>query len=307
MTPTGDRTYVLLLGAGFTYNWGGWLASEVFEYLLGCDQIDASIRQLLWEKDTSGEGFEAALEELQTGNRPDKEVLIGKFTAAIVQMLSEMNAGLCERQFEFQNYRELQVATFLKRFDAIFTLNYDLLLENCYLDAIAPDSRWTGFRLPGLRPAAGLTTGPWVLSKTPETIRSTEQPYFKLHGSSNWEGDNSIIIGGGKASAIDQHPLLSWYHQQLSEHLSKPRTRLMIIGYSFGDQHVNSRIQSSGAEIFVIDPLGANALNQGYALPEETPLRRKLRSRVIGASRRPLPSIFGKDAVEHAKVMKFFA
>jgi hypothetical protein len=29
---------VVLLGAGFSRNWGGWLASEAFEYLLGSPQ-----------------------------------------------------------------------------------------------------------------------------------------------------------------------------------------------------------------------------------------------------------------------------
>ena len=38
----------LLLGAGLGSNWGGWLASEPFEYLLGCPQVDADIRNLLW-------------------------------------------------------------------------------------------------------------------------------------------------------------------------------------------------------------------------------------------------------------------
>jgi hypothetical protein len=38
---------ILLLGAGFSRNWGGWLASEAFEYLLGCPQVDEDIRSLL--------------------------------------------------------------------------------------------------------------------------------------------------------------------------------------------------------------------------------------------------------------------
>jgi len=31
--------YLLLLGAGFSRNWGGWLASEAFEYLLGSPEM----------------------------------------------------------------------------------------------------------------------------------------------------------------------------------------------------------------------------------------------------------------------------
>ena len=35
--------HILLLGAGFRRNWGAWLASEAFEYLVGCPQVDADI------------------------------------------------------------------------------------------------------------------------------------------------------------------------------------------------------------------------------------------------------------------------
>ena len=30
---------IALLGAGFSRDWGGWLANEAFGYLLGCAEI----------------------------------------------------------------------------------------------------------------------------------------------------------------------------------------------------------------------------------------------------------------------------
>ena len=41
---------VLLIGAGFSRNWGGWLSGEVFEYLLGCPEIknDHYLKELMW-------------------------------------------------------------------------------------------------------------------------------------------------------------------------------------------------------------------------------------------------------------------
>jgi len=58
--------YVLLLGAGFSRNWGGWLASEAFEYLLGHPAIrdNMAVRPLLWKYCSSG-GFESALTDVQ--------------------------------------------------------------------------------------------------------------------------------------------------------------------------------------------------------------------------------------------------
>ncbi len=55
---------ILLLGAGFSRNWGGWLANEAFEYLLGCPEViaNADARAMLW-KHKDAQGFEGALGE----------------------------------------------------------------------------------------------------------------------------------------------------------------------------------------------------------------------------------------------------
>ena len=40
-----------------------------------------------------------------------------------------------------------------------------------------------------------------------------------------------------------RHPLLLSYHEQLDAYLATPGTRLMVIGYGFGDIHINKAIQ----------------------------------------------------------------
>jgi hypothetical protein len=54
----------LLTGAGFSRNWGGWLADEAFEYLLGCAELLPHHRNLLWKYRGKG-GFESVLQELR--------------------------------------------------------------------------------------------------------------------------------------------------------------------------------------------------------------------------------------------------
>jgi hypothetical protein len=44
-------SHILLTGAGFSRNWGGWLATEAFEYLLGAVEVDDQLRHLLWQDD----------------------------------------------------------------------------------------------------------------------------------------------------------------------------------------------------------------------------------------------------------------
>jgi hypothetical protein len=57
--------YLLLTGAGFSRNWGGWLADEAFEYLLGCAEITPFIRSQLWKTKGLKLGFEDTLRELR--------------------------------------------------------------------------------------------------------------------------------------------------------------------------------------------------------------------------------------------------
>ena len=318
--------YLLLLGAGFSRNWGGWLANEAFEYLLGCPQIDPGIRQLLWKHRRSG-GFEAALSDLQEEyfRRKDSisEENLRKLQDPIASMFTDMDKAFARMTFEFQNEVQYMVRTFLTQFDAIFTLNQDLLMERHYLPSGGPFGRWAGGYIPGMRPAPSLAagsveinTGKWTPDPSGPTLQGSLQPFIKLHGSSNWtdvSGRQLLVMGGNKASIIDQFGILKWNHDQFMYYLSRPNTRLMVIGYSFGGPHINHSIMSEATRgqmrLFIIDSLGLDVIDENRNAPLYTPgtLLGSLQDHVIGASRRSLRDIFGGDRVEHAKVMRFFA
>ena len=55
-------TFLLLTGAGFSHNWGGPLASEVFNAVLADKNIDEHTRDLLF---ASRGAFETVLADLQ--------------------------------------------------------------------------------------------------------------------------------------------------------------------------------------------------------------------------------------------------
>jgi len=320
---------VLLLGAGFSRNWGGWLASEAFEYLLGNPELDrGGLRDILWRNKRNG-GFEAALAELQTeaeqrGQSSAREHLI-ILESAILEMFADMDKGFASLvTFEWQNQRGYLVRDFLVRFDAIFTLNQDLLMERHYLNgsvALSSSRQWGGWQIPGMKDVPGEGLGNPAISKrspmnsTAFAVEKNLQPYFKLHGSSNWVDERTgrpvFIMGGNKVSGIKQHPILTWNHECFTKYLSGPDTRLMIIGYSFGDEHVNRAVVSAGKggnlRIFVIDPLGVDAAdkNRDIAMYMPGQLFTELQPWLLGASRRSLRDIFGTDRVEHGKVMRF--
>ena len=150
--------HILLLGAGFSRNWGGLLASEVFDYLIGLPEIggDEYLRGLLWANRNGG-GFENALAEAQIAFTRDPGRYanpMNRLQNAVASMLQGMNEAFFARPtIEFQQFQERMLRTFLFRFDAIFTLNQDVLLEHHYFRYVDMSTvrQWNGAQLPGMR------------------------------------------------------------------------------------------------------------------------------------------------------------
>ena len=193
--------FILLTGAGFGRNWGGWLADEAFEYLIGCPQVDDDIRTLLWTHKRSG-GFEGALARLQSefSSRRDSvsEQRLTKLENAIRQMSADMNRAFSTVHFDSSRRGvECGVRNYLKMFDAIFTLNQDVLMEQHYFnsgfarDEFSMYRQWAGWQIPGMQPIPAEGEQPhkmtWVpLDSAKFVLEKDRQPYFKLHGASTW-------------------------------------------------------------------------------------------------------------------------
>jgi len=232
-----------------------------------------------------------------------------------------MNIGLVQRgNMELSTEGGPSIHTFLAKFDAIFTLNEDLLLELYYEPKRHDLGRWEGAYYPGIEPPTvpPIHSGEIVkLERRVTTIGPTppnRQPIYKLHGSVNWtDGTGSLFVAGGSKDAYGRSkPLLSGYFQDLRSRLTRPNTRLMVIGYGFADEHVNRLIldawqanQSLG--MYYIHPEGRDAISRGIqqkALVQWTPPLAEVPC--IGESRRPLSTTFGRDGIEYEKLMRFF-
>jgi hypothetical protein len=311
---------ILLLGAGFSCNWGGWLASQVNEHLPATLHVkrDPHLQKVLRRTESKG-GFEAALAEVQNNyilnGTLERLKHLNNLQAAIAEMFADMDAGFAHRQsLDFSSDLNFKVARFLGRFDAIFTLNQDLLLERHYHDsdlALSSPRKWGGWRSPGIRVLVDDNQGaPRDVSKvrySPDHSQFVSpigyQPYFKLHGSWNWwsvTGEQMIVLGGDKRSNIQRHPLLNWYQGQFENYLMKPDTGLMVIGYGFGDHHINEMILHSskkrnGMSMFIVHPRGRKIL---------PPILEEISDG--GTSTRPLSSTFAGDEAERRKLMRFF-
>lgn len=305
---------LLLLGAGFSRNWSAPLASEVASSLLARVGADPVLQPLLKKH---AKNFELALAELQElcVNAPSSEnkAALEKLQAVISDMFNRLNATLKDRHFEFVNDRKFSVAEFLARFASIFNLNQDLLLELLYEPHVLTSSngRKSGLYQPALipvhDPSANLQFDKHLQKWSPSSEPYREeagaaQPHYKLHGSSNWhtnDGRRLLIMGGDKASAITQHEILGWYAQQFSARLAVPNTHLMVIGYSFSDQHINDAILTAWNDgtltgMFIVDPRGLDVLPDDLTAIT-----------IMGISTRLMSDTFAGDEFEHQNFLDF--
>jgi hypothetical protein len=145
---------ILLTGAGFSRNWGGWLADEAFEYLLGVDGLHPRVRRMLWDHKERNTGFEGVYTALRgAATNPTDCAVFEQFDQAVAGMFHVMRGGFASQTIYSQQLR------FLSQFEAIFTLNQDTLLKQKYLAfgeqefLSFSEGRLFGAEAPGLRNA----------------------------------------------------------------------------------------------------------------------------------------------------------
>lgn len=207
----------------------------------------------------SGGMFEKVLADLQVSTAPADQKRHDALITSVAGIFNGMNNTFMHVQFEFENPPSVQhsMAAFLSRFHAIFTLNQDALLEQHYNPNIGPPMNWGRLNTPGMKfmqpfdPSGARQDKFAIMEPNPPftTFGHGAQPYVKLHGSVNWvesnRGKRILIMGGQKAVSIGLYPILTWYHEQFRLMLTRPSARLMVIGYSFSDSHINDAIVGS--------------------------------------------------------------
>jgi hypothetical protein len=299
--------HVLLLGAGFSRNWNGWLATELLGELLGrlrpFPDLQIRLRQ-------SG-NFEELLGELQAAAQSGGDVAkLEAMQEAVKASFREMNLVFATLlSMNMSNDRAKSVAMFLSRFDAIFTLNQDLLLEFQYMPYGDP---YRPAYFPGVtRPAnwSSLQSNEkvdtaWTTSSTTLSLGSNAQPIFKLHGSANWSDastGNLMVLGTRKHAEILGSPLLKAYFEEFKRNINHGKTRIMVVGYSFSDEHINTELTQasthSGLEMYIVDPKGLEL----FAPPPNQAIGRTIRLQelnIVGVSTRAFSSAFKDDDLQ---------
>ena len=310
-------SHILLLGAGFSRNWGAPLASEITGSLLGELHDDAVLAGRLRRGP-----FEDAFAGFQQPRGQDENsVRVRRLQEAVTGLFGRMNKALEKSTFEFRNESGWKVKEFLERFDAIFSLNQDLLVEMHYWHPQFASQKRNAVSIPGMHPSYGPGHAgghdPIKLTWQPNGehhVPARAQPYFKLHGSSNWKdagGEPVLIMGSAKSGAIDRFPVLRWYHDEFKRLVGRPGAKVMVIGYSFQDEHINQVIceasTRTGLGTFLVDPAGRDVLKDPKMAKAAIVMPRDVESiRIVGELKRPLSAIFSNDTFAHGELMRFF-
>ena len=130
-----------------------------------------------------------------------------------------------------------------------------------------------------------------------------------------------FVIGANKDADIQRSQTLRLYAEEFIRRISETPTRLMVIGYSFRDEHINNAILSAAKlknlSLFVVDPEGYDVFKSDFPahVTDYSPFsglqfinQRKelIRIPCVGISTRPLSSTFRDDVLEWDKLFRFF-
>ncbi len=266
---------VLLTGAGWSRNWGGRLASEIWQAIMGRPVVKSNsrLRDLLLDEPS----FELALAKTHappftTGDRQD-------FERALLEVFISMDREIGrpdhdpwiniykvqELLFRFWGHRNQSINT-----GYLFTLNQDLFFErNLYNEHLygAPAPSLPGLQRRPNQPWFTANIGPYsddfIMQPTADAAQwrlRGQMNVVKLHGSFNWrtsDGRSVMVVGTAKTTQIASLPLLEWYADVFKKVLTVGRVRLMIAGYGFGDSHINAviakAIENNGLKVFIWD------------------------------------------------------
>lgn len=263
----------LLTGAGFTHNFGGYLATQMWERIFNEIGVFKSARiQALMKGKNNKFDFEKLYATLRKENGSDFAVyekavakVYGDLDELVQRSLNQTKHGVSLvglRRWLGRRFNGLGDRPKMKGF--IFSLNQDLFFERQARDTLA-------FAIPGVPPAAqpGVVqaNSSIVRVRLPESIDRgairmslQDQNLIKLHGSCNWEsskGQGVMVLGEGKVESILQEPLLDFYSQLFEEVLSRENMQLWVVGYGFADPHINACIARSirkyGLRLCIVD------------------------------------------------------
>lgn len=263
---------ILLTGAGFTANFGGFLAKEMWSKIFNNPKLnDAGNLKLELRKNFDFEEIYSMVLGNRIPNLHPSEYNI--FVDSLNEAYSTMDLAMRDLDWNSSGIHPADFRKFIDFFResdnsetaCCFTLNQDLFMERNYgWQPLGPLAmRYKGNFGSLLREDLDSNS----LKRLPNEAETEEYKnsfsenflYIKLHGSIKWvaaDGRDTKILGINKREAIERIPLLKWYFGLFEQALFRQGVNLVVIGYSFRDEHINDciikAVNEYGLKLFVI-------------------------------------------------------
>lgn len=277
---------LILTGAGFTKNFGGFLAGEMWSKIFNHPSIYPHHR--IREKLRANFDFEEVYSDvLESGNYNEDERTA--FRGAVEHAYRSLDGEITRFDNSHPDFFEPRNMGSKLSFLASqyhgnersiwFTLNQDIFMERFFgwRATAAPEfersfygSRACPAPSPIQLPRPETVTQEWLAQEIARTLQNHVGPaYIKLHGSHSWlswDGSPGMVLGINKETSIEKEPLLKAYNQLFRSSLFQADMKLLVIGYGFRDRYINTillqGILEHGLELFVINPKNPRGFRQ---------------------------------------------
>lgn len=277
---------VLLTGAGFTKDVGGFLAHEMWAQIFNSPTVQSQDRLTdLLKEDFD---YESVYDKVTYGRYTAQE------KAAIAEVLLVAHRRMDDRVRNLEGNQTPGSGVDLDKLQALiqkfsgsgnkrgyfFTLNQDLFIERWFSGRVSLLHGKAAIWTPGVsnqvseRAANPLAQEDFLTLPQEDTMpihhrRNNEDgisvygrfQYIKLHGSWNWrtsDGKSAMAIGLAKSRLLESEPLLRWYLDTFRSVILEKDRRLLVIGYSFRDPHINDviaeGIEEHDLSLFIVSP-----------------------------------------------------
>jgi hypothetical protein len=259
---------ILMTGAGYTRNFGGFLAEDMWEKIFNHKEIQdkPALKELLLDNDNFD--YESVYHKVCNGDYSPKEK--EAIYTAILKAYETLDV-IAQNYIPVRDDSKLNIlngarriidclARDMSQINFFFTLNQDIFVERLISDT-KKSIMWPGigkrFFIPNsLESQLPLENNNFINipdgDKLDTTKRAVELPnnechYIKLHGSFGWKSSDpnrqdKLVIGRNKKKQIADELLLTWYFNLFKQVLLEGVIKLLIIGYGFRDNHINKVI-----------------------------------------------------------------
>jgi hypothetical protein len=268
----------LLTGAGFSHDFGGYLADEMWREIFNHEAVK---KQPKLANITSNDfDYESIYYKIHSDPQQYSIEEMKVIDKAILQAYLSIdarikNAGRKYSQLIYDVNKMIERFSSSCRFGGggfFFTLNQDYYVErwfsssNIILHHPYINNANTGWHM-GDKDFDDkyYVVAPQEPLKHEESLNVANLHYIKLHGSFNWkrsDGSNLMIIGQDKEKRIAEERLLTCYSDIFIRELNNKDVKLLVIGYGFLDDYINKIIANSminfGLKLVIVAPLSDN-------------------------------------------------